>query len=115
MATDTPTVNVDLIGDAVDHVSYAADSAAQVASAFGITAAVNGDNIGSLADTLYQGVAAGQYLSSASGTQIRTTLTDSTTALDIAAQVARILATPPHPAREPDEHDDHVHPGSGVQ
>ena len=95
VATDTPTVNVDLIGDAVDHVSYAADSAAQVASAFGITAAVNGDNIGSLADTLYQGVAAGQYLSSASGTQIRTTLTDSTTALDIAAQVARILATPP--------------------
>lgn len=52
-------------------------------------------NSATVANTLNQQISAGQYLNTASSTQVRTTLTDSTTAMDIAAQVAAMLNTPP--------------------
>jgi hypothetical protein len=87
------STNVDLIGSASKSVSYNNDAAAAVLSAYGINSSVDGSS--QVADTLEQQISQGQAINTASGTQIRTTLTDSLTAMDIAAQVARILDTPP--------------------
>jgi hypothetical protein len=78
---------------ATQSVEYNNQAAASVLGAYGISSV--GAGASAIADTLQQQIANGQALNTSSGTQIRTTLTDSLTAMDITAQVARILATPP--------------------
>ena len=88
---DAGRVSVDLYQQAGSSMSSNQQSASELLEAYGIS----GANSATVANTLNQQIAVGQFLNTASGTQIRTTLTDSMTAMDIAAQVAAIASTPP--------------------
>jgi len=92
LVSEGATSNVDLYGQAGQSMAANNAAASTILGAYGISSVSSSATV---ANTLNQQIAAGQYLNTASGNQIRTTLTDSVTAMDIAAQVAQILATPP--------------------
>jgi hypothetical protein len=92
LLSEGATANVDQYQQAGSSMSSNEAAATSVRGAYGISSVANSTTV---ANTLNQQIAAGQYLNTASGNQIRTTLTDSMTAMDIAAQVVQILATPP--------------------
>ena len=88
---DAGRVSVDLYQRAGSSMAPKQSSAKELLQAYGISGASSAIT----ANTLNQQISAGQFLRTASGTQIRTTLTDAMTAMDIAAQVAAIASTPP--------------------
>lgn len=88
-----PTLNVDVYSQAGTSMNANNEAASAMLQAYGISGPAYTQ--AQVADTLNQQIAAGQFLNTASGNQIRTTLTDAMTAMDIAAQVSAILNTPP--------------------
>lgn len=89
---DAATVNVNAYQQAGQSMEANQQAATNLLEAYGISGVANSATV---ANTLEQQISAGQYLNRASGTQVRTTLTDATTAMDIAAQVAAMVSTPP--------------------
>jgi hypothetical protein len=85
-------MDVDLYGAAGSSMASNEEAASSILAAYGISGV---SPPATVANTLNQQIAAGQYLNTASGNQIRITLADSATAMDIAAQIAQILDTPP--------------------
>jgi hypothetical protein len=92
-AAGEPVLNVDVYSQAGSSMEANNQAASAMLEAYGISGPANGQ--AQVANTLNQQIAVGQYLNTASGNQIRTTLTDAMTAMDIAAQVAAMLNTPP--------------------
>lgn len=85
-------VQVDTYQAAGSSMSSNQKAASDLLASYGVSSVANS---ASVANTLNQQISAGQFINTASGTQVRTTLTDSTTAMDIAAQVAAMVSTPP--------------------
>ena len=91
-AGEAARTNVDSYQQAGQSMESNQQAAQGLLEAYGISSQANSAVV---ANTLNQQISAGQFLNRVSGTQIRTTLTDATTAMDIAAQIAAMASTPP--------------------
>ena len=89
---DGSSINVDQYQQAGQTNEANNEQAASLLASYGISSV---SNAATVANSLNQQIAVGSFLNNASGHQVRTTLTDATTAADIAAQIAQLVSTPP--------------------